>query len=196
MKLIRRIKEPYSKVKGFKINSPLVSRALIVLIFLILLKIIGVPIQLIMFLVGAIFFNAWLQTFQLSKGLPTDFELSTFASVLVTATFGWKWGLFIAIASKLFACIYTGSLLVDHFFMMSTYINAVLMTLLLGSGNILVTGFIIIIINCILMFMISKNILGIDITANLAYTGTNFIFNSIMFLSISELMLGFLRIRF
>ena len=186
MKIIRTSKSEYSKIKSVRLNSPIITRILFVLIFLVLIALMGINVKLIIFLVAAIIFNSWLAGFQLKRGLPTDFELSTFSTVLTTMVFGWQWGIFIAIFSKLIASIYSGNIIADHFFMILTYLNAVLIISLLGGSNVILLGFITIIINCIIMFFISKNILGIDIVANFSYTGTNFVFNSIIFLAFSQ----------
>ena len=184
--IIKKTKAKYGKVKQFKLTTPFISRILIVFLTFVILAIFGIKPVLIIFLLISVFFNARLANFQAKKGLPTDFELSTFSTVMVTAAFGIKWGLFIAIFSKLFASLSTGNLLADHFFMMATYVNAVILTALFGGGNILLLGLIIAGINSVLMFLISKNILGLDITSNMSYTGTNLIFNLIIFSILTE----------
>jgi len=193
MSFIKRTKAQYSKVKDIKLNSPLLTRLLIGSIIILIISFF-VNVRLIIALILAAVFNSMLQTFQLKRGLPTDFELSTFTTILITLVFGFKWGILNAILSKLIASIYTGSVVVDHFFMMLTYINAAILTAVFGGGNLLFLGFAVILINCVLMFLISKNLLGIDIMANLSYTGTNFIFNTILFLAFSEFVLTLLRI--
>jgi hypothetical protein len=192
MKLVK-TKAPYSKVKAFKLSSPFVTRALLVIIFLLLISIF-INIKLVLFLAFAIVFNSLLQQFQLKRGLPTDFEVSTFATVLVTLVFGIGWGIFIAVFSKLIASIYTGNVVADHFFMIMTYLNAAILTSLLRGMPIIALGLLIVAINAIVMFTISKNILGIDFTANMSYTGTNLIFNIMIFLAFSEFALALLRI--
>ncbi|MEK6916564.1 MAG: hypothetical protein AABW92_02370 [Nanoarchaeota archaeon] len=192
MKLIKKIKSKYSKVEGIKLNSPLITRLLIVFIGLIVLSIF-VNIKLISFLVIITGFNAWLAGFQLRRGIPTDLELSTFATVLTTIAFGFKWGIFIAIFSKLFASISTGDLKADHFFMILTYIIAAIITALFKDVNVFGLGMIIISLNAVIMFLVSKSLLGLDPTSNLSYTGTNFIFNFLVFSIFSEIVLAILR---
>ncbi len=187
MGLIKKTKAKYSKVKQLKLDAPVVSRALFVLISLIFISIF-IDIRLVVFLVAATMFNAWLADFQAKRGFPTDFELSTFSTVIVSSTFGLKWGIFIAIFSKLFASIFTGNLLADHFFMIMTYINAAVLASFIHAGSILYLGMGIVIVNAVLMFLISKNILGLDITSNLSYTTTNVLFNLIVFSIFSELV--------
>lgn len=195
MQIIKTTKSQYSKVKSIKLNSPFFMRIILGSVILLLFKLVfGLDIKLLIFLILSAIFNSLLQTFQLSKGLPTDFELSTFSTVMVTSVFGWKWGIFNAIFSKLVACIYTGNILADHFFMIATYINAAVLTALFGKINILALGLTIVIINSVLMFMISKNILSLDITSNMSYTGTNLIFNLLTFSTLSELVYGLLRL--
>jgi hypothetical protein len=53
-------------------------------------------------------------------------------------------------------------------------------------------GMIIVLINCVIMFFISKNLLGLDVTSNLAYTLTNFVFNFIIFSILGNLVYGLL----
>jgi hypothetical protein len=189
MKLIKSTKSQYSKIKSIKLNSPLFSRLIIGSFILLMIKLLfGIDIKLMIFLILAAVFNSMLQTFQLARGLPTDFELSTFSTVLISARFGLGWGILNAILSKLVASIYTGNIVVDHFFMIATYINAALIASFFGAGNVLLLGFVIVIINSILMFLISKNMLGIDVTANLSYTGTNLIFNLLTFSIFTEVV--------
>ena len=191
MSLIKKTKSQYSKLKQFNIKSPLVTRILLVVLALIVLSFF-VNVKLIAFLIIAVVFNAWLANFQLRIGMPTDFELSTFATVLVTLSFGIRWGIFIAIFSKLFATLSSGSLLVDHFFMMGTYVLSAIIASLFPISNVFLLGMIIVLVNCVIMFTISKNILGLDPTSNLAYTSTNFIFNFILFSILGNLVYAIL----
>ena len=190
MKLIQRTKSQYSKVKSLKLNSPLVTRLLIGSIILLIVSFF-MNIKLILFLLLAIFFNSWLAGFQIKRNLPTDFELSTFTTVMITLRFGLGWGIVNAIFSKLVASIYTGNVVADHFFMIATYINAAFLSSLFSGVNIFVLGSIIILTNCLIMFFISKRI-GIDLTANLSYTFTNFVFNSLIFSIFAEIVLKLL----
>lgn len=191
MSLFKRVKAQYSKINAIRLNTPLVNRILFVIIGLVIASFF-INVKLLLFLIIATGFNTWLAGFQIKRGLPTDFELSTFATILTTVVFGLKWGIFIAIFSKLFACISTGSVVVDHFFMIATYVNGAIWAAIFSGAPIFALGIVIVIMNCVLMFMISKS-MGIDITANLAYTVTNFIFNSIVFSIFGQVVLGLLR---
>lgn len=191
MSLIKQTKSQYSKLKQFNFKSPLITRILLVIIALAVLSFF-INLKLIIFLIVATAFNGWLANFQLRFGVPTDFELSTFATVLITLAFGIRWGIFIAILSKLFATLSSGSLLVDHFFMMGTYVLAAVIASVLHFRNVFLLGMIIVSINCVLMFLISKNILGLDPTSNLAYTTTNFVFNFILFSILGNFIYGIL----
>ena len=181
MKLIKKTKAGYSKIRAVKLNSPPVARAVAGTIIVLLLSLFGINVKLIGFLAIATVFNALLANAQLKRGLPTDLELSTFSTVMVTIGFGLKWGILIAVMSKFIAMIYTGSILADHFFMISTYINAAVLAFLFRSFDPFVLGMTIAIVNAAIMFLISKNILGLDVTRNLSYTGTNLIFNFLVF---------------
>ena len=125
MKIIKRTKAQYSKIKSIRLTSPFFSRIILGSLILLIIKLIfGIDIKLMIFLILAAVFNSMLQSFQLARGLPTDFELSTFSTVMVTLNFGLGWGIINAILSKIVACVYTGSILADHFFMIATYLNA------------------------------------------------------------------------
>ena len=191
MKIFKAVKAQYSNFKAIRLNTPLMSRILFVSAVLLIASFF-INVKMLVFLITATAFNTWLAGFQIKRGLPTDFELSTFATVLTTVVFGIKWGIFIAIFSKLFSCIATGSVVVDHFFMIATYINAAVFASILSGMPIFMLGLMIVAMNCVIMFLISKN-MGIDITANLAYTVTNFIFNFIVFSIFSQAVLGLLR---
>ena len=182
-------KRKYQQLFGGKVFQ----RILIGTIILLALSLF-IDIKLVIFLAIAIAFNSYLALFQLQKGLPTDFELSTFATVLTTMTFGLKWGLFVAVFSKAIASIYSGSIIVDHLFMILTYINAAFIASVFSGTGVRTLGMIIIIINCMLMAFISHNILRLDPTANISYTATNFIFNSVVFLAFSEAAYAMLTI--
>ena len=191
MKPVRKTKSKYSRVNQLKITSPLVSRIIIAVILLLIISIF-VDIKLVLFLAVVITTNIFMENFRLRANLPADFELSTFSTVLVTVAFGFKWGLLTAILSKLTTSIATGNVLADHIFMILTYINAAVIASLLRGMNIFTLGMIIASINCIIMWLISKNVLGLDISSNLSYTGTNFIGNFLMFSIFSEIVLRIL----
>lgn len=178
-------KRKYQQLFGGKI----IQRILIGSILLVLASVIfNIPFKLLLFFIIVVMFNAKLVLFQGQKGLPTDFELSTFGSVLVSMTYGLNWGLFWAIGSKLFASIYSGYIIVDHFFMMFTYCIAAIIASSMPNAPVMILGISIAILDSTIMFFLSKNVLGLDITSNLSYTGTNLIFNIVVFLTLGEII--------
>lgn len=74
------------------------------------------------------------------------------------------------------------------FFMILTYINAAIIAAIFSSVNVFTLGMIIVTINCIIMWFISKNILSLDPASNLSYAGTNFIGNFLVFSIFSEVV--------
>jgi len=152
-----------------------------------------VNIKMVLFIGLAIFFNANLVTFQLDKGLPTDFELSTFTTVLATLAFGLQAGILAAVTTKIIASVYTGSVIVDHLFMIATYVLGAFVAHWFSWVGLPLLGFIIVIVNNLVMFSISKFIIGLPITDNVAYTGTNFIFNMIIFSAFSPFIYMLIR---
>jgi hypothetical protein len=147
-----------------------------------------IPYKLVIFFTLASLFNTSLQKFVLKRGLPADFELSTFLTVLTAMAYGLKYGIIVAILSKLVVSVGTSYIVADHFFMIVTYVLAAVISFVFRGGDVLFVGLVVVVINCIVMFIMSKNILGIDITSNISYTGTNFIFNSLVFLLLSRLI--------
>ena len=191
MTLIKKTKAQYTKVKQLRLTSPLISRILIGLILLFIVSLF-VKIKLVIFLVVVIFTNITMENFRLRANLPADFELSTFSTVLVTIAFGWKWGLVTAIFSKLITSIATGNILADHFFMIMMYIHASIWASVFRTVNVFGLGMVIVTVNCIIFWFISKNVLGLDVTSNLSYTSTNFVGNFLVFSIFSEIVLKLL----
>jgi len=76
--------------------------------------------------------------------------------------------------------------------MIATYMNGAIWAAIFHTAPIFPLGLGIVIMNCILMWFISQNILSLDPTSNLSYTGTNFIFNFLVFSIFSELVKGLL----
>ena len=141
--------------------------------------------KLAIFLFLTTAFNAMLQKFILKSGVPADFELSTFATIIATMGYGLKMGIMVAILSKLIAMIATAYFIADHFFMMFTYVVAAFLTTIftaIAPGmDPLHLGMTIVVLNNILMYFMSAKIMRLDITSNLSYTLTNFFFNLIVF---------------
>ncbi|MBU0757589.1 MAG: hypothetical protein KKF44_05970 [Nanoarchaeota archaeon] len=137
--------------------------------------------KILIFVALAIVFNAKLVDFQFKRGMPTDLELSTFSTIVITQAFGLKWGLFVAVSTKLIASFYSGGMLADHFLMIFTYCLAAVAASFFPYANTFTLGIIITIMNNIILFGMSMKILNLGITENIAYTGTNFCFNIVVF---------------
>lgn len=161
-------------------------------LFIMLILSFFVPIKFIIFLVISTFFNAIVAKFNLMNGLPTEFELSTFSTILISSVYGLEFGIFNAIMSKIIANLYTGSFIVDHIFMISNYCLAAYLAHIL-IFNIVYVGIIITLLNNILMFTISKYILGITLPSNISYAFSNSIMNICLFLAFAEPILFLLK---
>jgi hypothetical protein len=187
-KLLKKTMYKFAPLGAYKLNSPLISRILISTIILYILNFF-INVKVLIFLIVAIITNASMERFRLNTGgWPTDFELSTFSTVLVTLAFGIKWGIVAAIFTKLITSISTGNVIPDHFFMIGTYILAAIITVIFGGSNVFLIGMIVTTINCIIMFTLSKNVLGLPIHQNLSYTISNFIFNFIIFSILGQIV--------
>ncbi len=151
-----------------------------------------IPIKLVIFLILSAIINAFFAKFNLYNGMPTEFELSTFSTVLITAVFGLKFGIFNALMSKLVANIYTGSFIVDHIFMISNYCFAALLTDVFAF-DIVYLGILITLVNNLIMFFVSKYLLNISLPSNLSYIFTNIFSNICLFLSFAQPAQFFLK---
>ncbi len=186
--MAKRIKKrDYKRIFGGVVTTRILLGAILVIIASLF-----VDLTLIIFLLLIAIFNAQLAMFQLKKGMPTDFELSTFATVLLTQAYGLKVGLFVAFFTKLLASIYCGYVIVDHFIMIGLYCLAAIIASIFPGAPVFMLGLGIITINNILMFLISRKVLGLDMTSNLAYTATNFLFNLAVFSIFGEIARSFL----
>ncbi|MBN2421708.1 hypothetical protein JXB41_00655 [Candidatus Woesearchaeota archaeon] len=175
------MKKSIKKRKYKKLFQGKVFKRIIIGTILVILASFFINIWVLVFMIIVIIFNAKLALFQLQKGLPSDFELSTFSTIVMTQAFGLKIGIFTAVFTKVIASIYSGYVIADHFVMIGTYILAAIVASFFRGANTFTLGLIIVVMNNIIMFMVSKNLLRIDHTANISYTLTNFSFNLIVF---------------
>ena len=133
--------------------------------------------------------NAILLSIDRYVNAPIDIELSTFSAVLITTQYGLKWGIAVAILTKLAAIMYNKNIRVDHFFMIGGYVLAAFMAnLLLGMPIVLLGILVTIITNTYVMF-VSKFITMLSPYEIMMYGSSNFIFNSVLFLGFSEFFL-------
>ena len=155
-------------------------RKIIFLAFSMLLISLFFPIKMMIFIAASIYFNAIVSNYNLRTGLPTEFELSTFTTIIAASSYGLKYGIFVAVISKLAACIYNGSFIIDHIFMILNYCIAAFIAYTFSGISIVPLGIMITLLNNTTMFFISKH-LGISLSSNISYVMTNIAFNFLLF---------------
>jgi len=168
------------------------KKSLIMLIFAAVLSFF-ISIKFLVFFFISTYFNAMVAKFNFMNGMPTEFELSTFSTILISSIFGFKYGVFNAIMSKFVANLYTGSFILDHVFMVGNYCIAAYIASLFSSANIVMLGFILATFNNITMFIVSHYLLGISPPRNASYALTNLAFNFIIFFSFGDLIYTLLK---
>ncbi len=123
---------------------------------------------------------------------PLDLEFSTFSSILMTISYGLKWGIATALLTKIAAIIYNKRFTMDHVFMMIGYSIAALMANIL-SGNsvssIVLIGIIATLATNLWIVFVSKFITGLSPYEIFMYGSSNIIFNAVLFIGFSEFFL-------
>lgn len=125
--------------------------------------------------------NAFILSVERKTGIAHDMEFSTFSCVLFTRAYSLQWGLFMAFFTKLVADIYNSNFRVDHLFMVLGYSAAAVITYLFPSANIMLLGFLIVIIINIYIFFVSKFITMLSPFEIFMYGSSNIIFNMLIF---------------
>lgn len=130
--------------------------------------------------------NAFVLTLDRYLNAPVDIELSTFAAVMMTRAYTLKWGIAVALLSKIAAIIYNKKFSVDHLFMMGGYIIAALIASI-APGSIVFAGVLSTIVVNIYVVMVSKYITHLSTYEIIMYGASNTIFNIIMFIGFGDL---------
>lgn len=145
-----------------------------------------VPILFLSFFCVA---NALLLSIDRYVNAPVDLEFSTFSAVLMTVNYGLRWGLAVAILTKVAAILYNKNITIDHFFMMGGYMIAGLIANTLPSMHIVLLGIIVTLIVNLYIVFVSKFITMLSNYEIIMYGSTNIIFNSVLFIGFSELFM-------
>ncbi len=186
-----RIKKiPMSKIrqkyKKLPIDRKWIVFALLIFVLAFFLKINVWPIMFVALFCVA---NAVLLSIDRYVSAPLDLELSTFSAVLMTIRYGIEWGLAVAVLTKLSAIFYNKNVRVDHFFMTIGYMLAAVIANLFGTMPVLVVGVIVTIIINLYVIFISRYITMLSDYEILMYGSSNTIFNIVLFIGFSELIL-------
>lgn len=133
--------------------------------------------------------NAILLTIDRYVSLPLDIEFSTFTASLMTFSYGLKWGIITAILTKFASIVYNKNFRIDHFFMIVGYIISALMTNFFKFLPIVFIGIIATVVVNIYTIFVSKFITMLSDYEILTYGLSNTIFNFILFIGFSEILL-------
>ena len=187
-KIAQRIPEPLWE-KLTKIDFSALFRLLIVIIILIVILSFFIDLKFIFFLLIVLFVNSRMERFQLRKGIPSRFELTTFTTVLVAVNYGLLLGILTGVFSRLFISFYTKNIAIDHFFLILSYVLTAAMAYFIPLP-IVPLGLLITMINNVFMFILGKFMLGFDITINSVLCFSNILINFLLFVSpLGELIL-------
>jgi len=107
--------------------------------------------------------------FKYTYKFPTDFELSTFITIIVTRFFGLHWGIVSAILIKVVTSIGTNNFKVTHIGMIFSFVIAAIIANYTKALPILVVGILISLINAFYMYFVELHLFGIDMPRNLVY---------------------------
>jgi hypothetical protein len=168
------------KYKGLKIPKQWIAIGIIVLIVSFFINIWPI-IFLSLFCVA----NAILLSIDRYVSAPVDFEFSTFSAILMTQAYSLKWGIAVAVLTKLAAIVYNKKFAIDHLFMIGGYIVAALMASAL-PGNILTVGLIATLVVNLYVVFVSKFITMLSNYEIVMYGSTNLLFNMILFIGFGD----------
>jgi hypothetical protein len=129
--------------------------------------------------------NALLLTIDRYVNAPLDLELSTFSAVLMTLVFGLRWGLLVAVMTKIAAILYNKNVRVDHLFMIFGYAIAAIVASFMPGGVVIVGIVATIMVNIYTLF-ISKFVTMLSSYEIFTYGLSNTFFNIVLFLGFSE----------
>ncbi|MEK6916335.1 MAG: hypothetical protein AABW92_01195, partial [Nanoarchaeota archaeon] len=164
-----------------------VDRKFIFIGILVLFSSFFINIWSLIFLSFFCVINAVLLSLDRYIQMPIDIEVSTFSAVLMTSVYGLKWGIAVAILTKVVAILYTKIVRVDHFFMMGGYVIAAVLANKFAGLNIIVLGIIVTLLTNVYVVFVSKFITMLSNYEIIMYGTSNFIFNVVLFVGFADL---------
>jgi len=146
-------------------------------------------IRPILFFIVFCMSNALFLTYERYVEIPMDVELSTFLSILMTLKYGLVWGILTAIFSKIASMLYNRDFNRNSIFSMMGYILAAVFAHLLHGLNILHIGIIVTLLVNLYYFIIYRFVVFLSQYEAFMYNTTNIIFNLVLFIGFSDLIL-------
>jgi hypothetical protein len=172
------------KHKKFQINKKWIILGLLVLILSLFVNIWAVA-WLVIFCVG----NSILLAFNRYFDGPLDPEISTFSAILMTLKYGLNFGIATAILTKFVSMLYIKKIKANYFFMMIGYVSAALLANLFRGLHVITLGFIVTVLANVIQYFIRKFVVNYSDFEVFSYGFTNIIFNVILFVGFSEILL-------
>lgn len=149
-----------------------------------------VDVRPIIFLTLFSIANAILLSIDRYINAPLDLEFSTFSAVLMTIEYGLKWGIAVAVITKLAAIFYNRNIRVDHFFMILGYVLAALFAgLFKNIFPVLLLGIIVTVLVNLYVVFISKFVTMLSDYEIVMYGTSNLLFNVVLFIGFAEMLL-------
>ncbi len=180
---MREVRKRYRKLP---IDRKWIILALVVYILCLILKINIIPL---LFLTVFCVANAILLSIDRYVQAPLDLELSTFSAVLMTTNYSIKWGIAVAVLTKLAAIFYNKNIRVDHVFMIGGYVIAAMFANMFKGMPIVLLGILVTIIVNIYTVFISKYVTMLSNYEIMTYGASNTMFNIVLFIGFSEILL-------
>jgi len=146
------------------------------------------------FLAGFCVLNALLLIYDRYVDAPVDLELSTFAAIVMTLTFGLKWGIISAVLTKTAAIINNRDFNKSSLLAMSAYVLAAVVTSIMPEMNIILLGLIVVMIVNLYSFIMFKYLLMLSYFEVGMYNVTNIIFNIVLLVGFSEVLIRVLNV--
>jgi len=178
----------------YKHDKQIIAYSIIVILLFILVFAYMNLVKLIIFILIITISNTFMRFYKRAlPGIPLEFELTIFSTVLIGIAYGIWPAIFIAIFSSLCADFLNQNIM-SPFSLVSlgTYILIALVSPFLSSSNIFVIGMVIVVIANLIIFFGNIAMGYHDQIKNFAYSATNIFFNYFLFKYLAVFILGLL----
>ncbi|MBU0758316.1 MAG: hypothetical protein KKF44_09680 [Nanoarchaeota archaeon] len=146
------------------------------------------------FLAALCILNALLLIYDRYVDAPIDLELSTFSAIIMTLTFGVKWGIIAAVMTKVAVIISNRDFNKNSLIAMSSYVLAALATHMLPPMNIILLGVIVVMVVNLNNFIVFKYLLMLSDIEIGMYSISNILFNVMLFIGFAEVLIKVLTL--
>lgn len=172
----------------------IVYLVLIVVLFILVSAYMNL-VKLIVFASLIIVLNTFLRFYKRAlTGLPFEFELTIFGTLLTGMVFGVWPAIFVAAFSSICADFFNQSIFSPFSFIsLFTYIAIAIISPIVPSTNIFISGFTVVIVANLVIFFGNIALSYHDHIKNFIYSASNIFFNYFIFKYLAELVLNILK---